>query len=99
MRLAPTILALPAYLAGARPALAQGCVMCRQTAAAGGAEAAKALDLGILVLLIPTVLIFLGILFSAFRHRDRSLLEPGQTQENSPISLDSPAADSLRARR
>jgi len=48
---------------------AQGCVACRTSAAAGGAEAARALDHGILVLLIPTISIFVGILAFAFRYR------------------------------
>ena len=56
-------------LASAPGVFAQGCVACRTSAAAGGAEAARALDHGILILLIPTLSIFVGILFFAFRYR------------------------------
>lgn len=45
--------------------------MCRSSAAAGGADAAKAFDLAILVLLIPTLSIFVGILVFAFLRRNR----------------------------
>jgi len=43
--------------------------MCRNTAAAGGAETTRAIDQGILILLLPTLSIFIGILFFAFRYR------------------------------
>ena len=56
-------------LAAAPGVFAQGCVACRTSAAAGGAEAARALDHGILILLVPTLSIFVGILFFAFRYR------------------------------
>jgi hypothetical protein len=70
MTLPRTIFVLAAALLAAAPeAFAQGCVACRTSAAAGGAEAARALDHGILVLLIPTISIFVGILAFAFRYR------------------------------
>jgi hypothetical protein len=40
---------------------AQGCASCYTTAAAGGPQTAHALRAGIVVLLIPPVLIFAGI--------------------------------------
>ncbi|OFV81462.1 MAG: hypothetical protein A3D93_03675 [Acidobacteria bacterium RIFCSPHIGHO2_12_FULL_67_30] len=69
LRRAIFVLAAAALLAVAPEVFAQGCVACRTSAAAGGAEAARALDHGILVLLIPTISIFVGILAFAFRYR------------------------------
>jgi hypothetical protein len=51
-------------------AWAQGCVMCKTSAAAIGEESAKTLDLGIFILLIPAVAIFLGIFFWMIRYRN-----------------------------
>ena len=64
-----------AFLAAA-PVYPQGCVMCRTSAAAGGDEAMKAFDLAVLVLLIPTILLFCGILAFAFRYRNHPRREP-----------------------
>ncbi len=50
--------------------------MCRNSAAAGGADAAKTFDLAILVLLIPTLSIFIAILVFAFLRRNRQEQEP-----------------------
>ncbi len=50
------------------PAAAQ-CVMCARTAAAQNAERIKALQLGILVILLPVVSIFGGLLYLAWRRR------------------------------
>ncbi len=36
--------------------------MCYSTAAAAGKAAARSLDIGILVLLLPTLLLFIGVL-------------------------------------
>ena len=55
---------------------AQGCVMCRSSAAAANQGAQKALDLAILVLLLPTVSIFLAVFYWAFRRRNRSWSGP-----------------------
>ena len=72
-------------------AWAQGCIMCRTSAAAGGADAAKTFDLAILVLLIPTISIFVGILVFAFRRRNRQAEEPPEEvlpwPENPPPRL------------
>jgi hypothetical protein len=59
------------FLAGNLPALAQ-CPMCRNAAAAQGAAAARALDLGILILLVPAVSMFCGIYWLAVRRRGAS---------------------------
>src|SRR3989475_13081612 len=48
-------------------AFAQGCAMCYTTAAAAGPDAARALDLGILVLLVPTLVLFVSVLGFAIR--------------------------------
>ncbi|MFQ5723974.1 MAG: hypothetical protein ACE5G6_05730 [Terriglobia bacterium] len=68
LRLALTALLAAAWLA-APEAFAQGCSMCRNTAAAGGEQATRALDLGVLILLVPTISIFAGILVFAVRYR------------------------------
>ncbi len=72
------LLVLLAAAFSAPTAYAQGCVMCRTSAAAGGEEAMKAFDLAVLVLLVPTVLLFVGILAFAFRYRNHP---PGESQE------------------
>lgn len=56
-------------LATAAPAAAQ-CSQCREAAAAASAEGARALNLGILVLLVPTLSMFVGVLVFALRRRD-----------------------------
>ena len=48
-------------------AFAQGCAMCYTTAAAAGPGAARSLDLGILVLLVPTLVLFVSVLGFAIR--------------------------------
>ncbi|HSC77532.1 MAG TPA: hypothetical protein VLB32_03115 [Candidatus Acidoferrales bacterium] len=45
-------------------------MMCRTSAAAGGDEAMKAFDLAVLVLLLPTILLFCAIVAFAFRYRN-----------------------------
>lgn len=70
LRLTGAVLAVAVVVLVATPeVLAQGCAMCRNAAAAGGEQAARAFNLGILVLLLPTITIFVGILFVAVRHR------------------------------
>jgi len=53
--------------AAASNAFAQGCAMCYTTAAAAGSAAARSLDLGILVLLVPTLVMFVSVLVFAIR--------------------------------
>ncbi len=60
-----------AALVLARPAFAQGCAMCYNTAAAAKAAAIRALRSGILILLIPPLLMAIGIFVRAFRSRER----------------------------
>ena len=49
---------------------AQGCAMCYAGAAAQSEKGIHALNLGILMLLLPAVAIFGGIFWMAYRHRD-----------------------------
>lgn len=86
---AATVVAL---LLGAVPAAwAQGCVMCKTSAAAIGEESAKTLDLGIFILLIPAVTIFLGIFFWMIRYRNQVSYE--EERETTPADVvASPAA-------
>ena len=50
--------------------VAQGCAMCFQSAAASGPQGAAALRHGILILLFPTMSIFVGILGLMYRRRN-----------------------------
>lgn len=86
-----TALALFVLLAAGIPAAAsltaelsadiQGCAMCKLSAEAAGEDAARALDYGIFILLVPTVIFFLGIFYWAFSHRDRSLADQMEAEE------------------
>ncbi len=60
---------LAALLAPAA-ARAQGCAMCYTGAAAQSEQGMRALNLGILVLLLPAAAIFAGIFWMAYRSRD-----------------------------
>lgn len=69
-----TMLVVVAVLtvAVAPSAAAQGCSMCYASAAQQSPGAQQALNLGIIVLIIPPVLLFAGVLVTAFRRRDES---------------------------
>jgi hypothetical protein len=72
-----------AGMAAAPRVLAQGCAMCYADAAAQGPRARQSLDFAILTLLVPSVLLFAGVLFAAFRRRERDLArteDPGPSQ-------------------
>jgi hypothetical protein len=60
-----------AMLAAAPRVLAQGCAMCYTEAAAQNPVAARHLNYAILTLLVPSVLMFGGVLFAAFRRREQ----------------------------
>ena len=81
----PRFIALTVLLLAvtAPPAAAQ-CAMCYSTAAAQDSEAIKALNLGILVLLIPPVAIMGSILLLAFRYRNADHTEAEQTPSPQP---------------
>ncbi|HKO05740.1 MAG TPA: hypothetical protein VJW51_13375 [Candidatus Acidoferrales bacterium] len=84
-----------ALLAGAPRVLAQGCAMCYTEAAAQSPRAARQLDLAILTLLVPSVLMFGGVLVAAFRRRERDL-----AAEEQPLLCDrNPPQMSIPERR
>ena len=60
-----------AAMAAAPRVMAQGCAMCYQDAAAQSPRAKHMLDLAILTLLVPTLAMFGGVLFAAFRRREQ----------------------------
>lgn len=63
-----TILAAAALAALAAPeAAAQGCAMCAESVAAAGEQGRRAIGAGILILLAPTLVLFCGVFFLAFR--------------------------------
>lgn len=51
-------------------AFSQSCAMCYTSAAAARAEGIRALQHGILILLVPPLLIFTGICVAAFRRNN-----------------------------
>jgi hypothetical protein len=61
-----SFIALLALLAPS--AVAQGCAMCYQNASASGPQGAQALRHGILILMLPTLSLFIGI-FALIYHR------------------------------
>lgn len=67
MRRRGLILLVLSALAIGPPAWGQGCAMCYKAASAAGKAAGRALDSGILVLLIPTLVLFVGVLVFAVR--------------------------------
>ena len=72
-----------AMLAAAQRMLAQGCAMCYADAAAQSPRARHQLDIAILTLLIPSVLLFAGVLVAAFRRRAHEAAEETQPEGNS----------------
>jgi len=60
-------------------ATAQGCAMCATTAAQQNERAAQSLNLGILMLLVPSLLLFGGVAFLALRAR--GAFTPDNTDE------------------
>jgi F0F1-type ATP synthase membrane subunit c/vacuolar-type H+-ATPase subunit K len=62
-----TTLAIVATLAVAPAAFSQGCAQCYIEASASGSHAQKSLDIGILVLLLPSLLMFIGVIVLLIR--------------------------------
>ncbi|MFL6299008.1 MAG: hypothetical protein ACJ71N_00195 [Terriglobales bacterium] len=54
-----------------RHALGQGCSMCKTSSEAAAAEQQRSLNHGILILALPSVVIFAGLSIFAFRYRSR----------------------------
>ena len=68
---------------------AQGCALCARNAAATGPEGGQALNFGILLLLVPALLIFVGILWVAFLNRNAEAFP--DSSEDQVHSLEEPA--------
>ena len=67
MRFKFAVLLGVAVLAMAQGAYAQGCALCYTSASALGASGQRSLDWGILALLTPALVLFLGVLFLLYR--------------------------------
>lgn len=63
-------LAVPAVLGWTEVARAQGCAICYNSASALGSRGIHALNQGILILLIPPLLFFIGIFVFFYRRRN-----------------------------
>ena len=90
------LIAAGVFLITAQPAMAQGCAMCKLSAEAGGERTARALDYGIFILMTPTVIIFLGIFYWAFTHRDRTLADQ-MAEQNEDNETGEPLAGQAQA--
>ncbi|HXZ18679.1 MAG TPA: hypothetical protein VEG63_01945 [Candidatus Acidoferrales bacterium] len=73
-------------LAVAPRALSQGCAMCYTEAAAQSPRARHQLDLAILTLLVPSVLMFAGVLVAAFRRRERDAIDGEEARRVTPTA-------------
>jgi hypothetical protein len=67
MRLKFALATLFAILVSANGAFAQGCALCYTSASALGASGQRSLDYGILMLLTPALVLFLGVMFLLYR--------------------------------
>ena len=76
----------------ARRAVAQGCASCYTTAAAGGPQTAHALRGGIILLLVPSVLMFAGLVFLV---KQWTIRYPNTFANNSVIPAASPDAQTV----
>lgn len=70
------------------PALAAQCVMCFRTAAAQQGERSRAMNTGIVLLLVPPVLLLAGILYLAWRKSG----DPGSKNKTAPNESSPPGA-------
>ena len=68
-------------------AVAQGCAMCKTSAEAAAADQQQALNHGILVLAIPSVLIFGGISIFAVRYRSSSSARQSERKKDQDTGL------------
>lgn len=67
MRLKFAFVTLIVILASANGAFAQGCALCYTSASALGQAGQRSLDYGILALLTPALVLFLGVMFLLYR--------------------------------
>jgi hypothetical protein len=76
---------LAAISMGAKEAVAQGCVSCYTTAAAGGTQTIHALRNGIVVLLVPPALMFVAVVVVVLRWRTSAESDPQMQNQNGPM--------------
>ena len=79
-RRAVEIAAWCAFLLFSANLFAQGCASCYTTAAAGGSQTAHALRSGILLLLFPPTLIFIGVIVTLQRWKNSDRRLPNQNR-------------------
>ena len=77
-----SLLGLPGSIA-----FAQGCSMCKTSAEAAAAQQQKALNRGILMLAIPSVVIFGGLSIFAIRYRAKTAIKPDEGAEKDDSGL------------
>src|SRR5580658_1117289 len=70
LKMAASILLLLILIGLAPLAQAQGCAMCAATASQASAQGKHALNVGILMLLAPTLAIFCGVFFFVWRSKE-----------------------------
>jgi heme/copper-type cytochrome/quinol oxidase subunit 2 len=75
------------FLLATTAAFAQGCSMCKTSAEAAAAEQQKALNHGILILAIPSVVIFGGLSVFAIRYRSKSADGGSESQKSGNTDL------------
>ena len=79
---------LAAVSVGAKYAVAQGCASCYTTAAAGGTQTVHALRNGIVVLLVPPALMFVGLMIVVRRWRTSADANPRVPDRNRSVDFD-----------
>jgi hypothetical protein len=70
-----TIARISLILLGAARAFSQGCTMCYTAAAQQSEQGKHALDIGILMLLIPAIAMFCGLFFLIWRSKDAARVD------------------------
>jgi hypothetical protein len=79
--LSAVLLAAAAHLLAAAPAAAQ-CIMCYASAAGSGNRGIRTIQIGILILMIPTVAFIAGLVWMVVRRRnDRAALTHGPERD------------------
>ena len=81
-RLSALGLTVAVFFLNAAPAAAQ-CIMCWASAAGAGSRGIRALQIGILVLLVPTLGLGGGVLWLAYRRRNSDALESEVSEKDS----------------
>lgn len=78
----PATLALLGLLFAPSRMWAQGCALCATNAAATGPEGWRALNFGIILLLVPALLIFIAIFCVAFLNRNAEAFPDGSKDQS-----------------